>query len=310
MTSFEPENLGNLIDNMEFRRLNLDQLKQLQFQQLIQQQSQTLQLAASAAAQAAAIAATSGLAGSGAGSSGQPPSTPTKTGASSAAAAAVVQQAALAAAQAALANLQLAGPSSALLAANSSNSQPALRRQYSIMLNPSVYLLGDEAASIAYTKLSQLVDMRTGLLTRMERSEETRIWHRKPPGSGQGCDQPAGAAANNNNKWFCVHLHKSLSSATSQLAADWNPPERAQTGDVLLRALANQQQLSNWAAVQQQHQLATIQGNLLAPGAGPVPLISLNHSSAGNSQQSSQHNQSTSSASASAASNNSSAASR
>lgn len=133
------------------------------------------------------------------------------------------------------------------------------------MLNPSVYLLGEEAASIAYTKLSQIVDLTTGRLS-SEQSEETRIWHKR-----------------DGNKWFCVHLHRSIggggaSSGTinraPSLESQQQPTLGPQTNMSLLRSLANQQQLASWASLQA---AASVQHKV----AGGVPLISLNHSSTG-----------------------------
>lgn len=158
MTSFEPENLGNLIDNMEYRRLGMDQARQLQLQHL----KATQDPRASAVATSAAS------------------------------------------------------------------------RQYSIIMNPSVYLLGEDAASIAYTKLSQLIS--AGQLIGVEKSEETRIWHRKEGGKEGG------------KKLLCVHLHRSIIESRNA------PMPGPQTSASLARYVANQQVLNQ----------------------APVPIISLN----------------------------------
>ncbi|XP_076447567.1 calcium/calmodulin-dependent protein kinase type II delta chain-like isoform X2 [Babylonia areolata] len=64
------------------------------------------------------------------------------------------------------------------------------------ILNPHVHLLGDDAACIAYVRLTQCID-RSGLPLTMQ-SEETRIWQRK------------------DSKWQNVHFHRSGGSATPQ----------------------------------------------------------------------------------------------
>ncbi|KAG9509004.1 Calcium/calmodulin-dependent protein kinase type II alpha chain, partial [Fragariocoptes setiger] len=67
----------------------------------------------------------------------------------------------------------------------------------SIMLNPRVYVISDDAASIAYVRLTRCIDKATGKV-QTQQFEETRIWHRK------------------DNKWTCVHLHRSILSAPSR----------------------------------------------------------------------------------------------
>lgn len=299
MTSFEPENLGNLIDNMEYRRFCLDQARQLQFHHLHRQQiishNQTVQQAAAAAAAAAAAGASVTFAASLSGT----PATPTKQAAglgnsqqaNQAQLQQIVSSAAAAAASAALANLNLnanqqqhqKGASSgssnqggstaaaaaaaagqlnqltALTASHASHQQQL--RQYSIMLNPAVHLLGDEAASIAYTKLSQCINLSSGQME-VEQSEETRVWHKK-----------------DGNKWLCVHLHRSLVNSNQPKGSLLSTGP--QTSASLARLVANQQQLASLAQVhqfnQQQHQQMH-----------QVPLISLNHSSTGGSSSSTQ----------------------
>lgn len=175
MTSFEPENLGNLIDNMEYRRLCLDQARQLQLQHLKDSR------------------------------------------------ASVTQQ----------------------------HQPTTATRQYSIILNPSVYLLGEDAASIAYTKLSQLMNLSGGggggnQLFSIEKSEETRIWHRK-----------------NGTKWLCVHLHRSIVDTTNKQSS-----AGPQTSATLVRCMANQHELESLLA-------SSNQAPTVAAGAS-VPVISLN----------------------------------
>ncbi|XP_067672572.1 calcium/calmodulin-dependent protein kinase type II subunit delta-like isoform X8 [Haliotis asinina] len=61
------------------------------------------------------------------------------------------------------------------------------------ILNPHVHLLGEDAACIAYIRLTQYID-RNGLPVTMQ-SEETRIWQRK------------------DGKWQNVHFHRSGSAS-------------------------------------------------------------------------------------------------
>ncbi|XP_014676859.1 PREDICTED: calcium/calmodulin-dependent protein kinase type II delta chain-like [Priapulus caudatus] len=63
------------------------------------------------------------------------------------------------------------------------------------ILNPHVHLLGEDAACIAYIRLTQFVDRNGVPVT--QQSEETRIWHRK------------------DNKWQNVHFHRSGSATVS-----------------------------------------------------------------------------------------------
>ncbi|XP_071829831.1 calcium/calmodulin-dependent protein kinase type II delta chain-like isoform X1 [Apostichopus japonicus] len=58
------------------------------------------------------------------------------------------------------------------------------------ILNPFVHLLGEDAASIAYVRLSQYIDKSGVAVT--ERCEETRVWQRK------------------DGKWQNVHMHRSF----------------------------------------------------------------------------------------------------
>ncbi|XP_043210897.1 calcium/calmodulin-dependent protein kinase type II alpha chain-like isoform X27 [Amphibalanus amphitrite] len=57
------------------------------------------------------------------------------------------------------------------------------------ILNPNVHLLGDEAACIAYVRLSQYID-RQGV-PHTEQAEETRVWHR------------------HDGRWQHIHFHRS-----------------------------------------------------------------------------------------------------
>ncbi|KAJ3585145.1 hypothetical protein NHX12_013867 [Muraenolepis orangiensis] len=60
---------------------------------------------------------------------------------------------------------------------------------HTILLNPHVHLMGEDAACIAYVRLTQHLD--GGGLPRTAQSEETRIWHRR------------------DGKWQNIHFHRS-----------------------------------------------------------------------------------------------------
>ncbi|XP_068569841.1 calcium/calmodulin-dependent protein kinase type II subunit delta isoform X4 [Cebidichthys violaceus] len=60
---------------------------------------------------------------------------------------------------------------------------------HTILLNPHVHLIGDEAACIAYIRLTQYIDGNG--MPRTMQSEETRIWHRR------------------DSKWQNIHFHRS-----------------------------------------------------------------------------------------------------
>lgn len=64
------------------------------------------------------------------------------------------------------------------------------------ILNPTVHVLGEEAAVIAYIRLTQYVD-KSGLPHTIQ-SQETRVWHRRPT----------------DGKWVNVHSHRSSSGGT------------------------------------------------------------------------------------------------
>ncbi|KAK6633922.1 hypothetical protein RUM43_001521 [Polyplax serrata] len=57
------------------------------------------------------------------------------------------------------------------------------------ILNPHVHLLGEDAAVIAYIRLTQYMDKQGQAHTKQ--SEETRVWHKR------------------DNKWQNVHFHRS-----------------------------------------------------------------------------------------------------
>ncbi|XP_033015909.1 calcium/calmodulin-dependent protein kinase type II subunit delta isoform X4 [Lacerta agilis] len=76
---------------------------------------------------------------------------------------------------------------------------------HTIILNPHVHLVGDDAACIAYIRLTQYMD-GSGMPKTMQ-SEETRVWHRR------------------DGKWQNVHFHRSGSPTVpikiSILSALW-----------------------------------------------------------------------------------------
>lgn len=63
------------------------------------------------------------------------------------------------------------------------------------LLNPHVHLLGEEAACIAYVRLTQYIDKDGHAHT--HQSEETRVWHKR------------------DNKWQNVHFHRSTTGHIS-----------------------------------------------------------------------------------------------
>ncbi|KAJ8264751.1 hypothetical protein GJAV_G00154460 [Gymnothorax javanicus] len=65
----------------------------------------------------------------------------------------------------------------------SKNSKPV----HTTILNPHVHLIGDDAACIAYIRLTQFIDSQGR--PRTSQSEETRVWHRR------------------DSKWLNVHFH-------------------------------------------------------------------------------------------------------
>jgi calcium/calmodulin-dependent protein kinase (CaM kinase) II len=67
------------------------------------------------------------------------------------------------------------------------------------ILNPVVHLLGEEAASIGYIRVTQTLDKQGHAFT--SQSEETRIWQRK------------------DGRWTNVHFHRSNSTCNNPFAA-------------------------------------------------------------------------------------------
>ncbi|XP_023376632.1 calcium/calmodulin-dependent protein kinase type II subunit delta [Pteropus vampyrus] len=73
----------------------------------------------------------------------------------------------------------------ASLSALSKSNKPV----HTIILNPHVHLVGEDAACIAYVRLTQYMD--GGGVPKTMQSEETRVWHRR------------------DGKWQNVHFHRS-----------------------------------------------------------------------------------------------------
>ncbi|XP_061659497.1 calcium/calmodulin-dependent protein kinase type II subunit alpha isoform X2 [Syngnathoides biaculeatus] len=80
----------------------------------------------------------------------------------------------------------------------SKNSKPV----HTTILNPHIHLVGEEAACIAYIRVTQYIDANG--TPRTVQSEETRVWHRR------------------DGKWQIVHFHRSGSPSTlSKYDAAW-----------------------------------------------------------------------------------------
>ncbi|KAF8765239.1 Calcium/calmodulin-dependent protein kinase like protein [Argiope bruennichi] len=62
------------------------------------------------------------------------------------------------------------------------------------ILNPTVHLLGEDGACVAYIRLTQYID-KTGV-AHTQQSEETRVWHKR------------------DGKWQSVHFHRSGSASS------------------------------------------------------------------------------------------------
>uniref|UniRef100_A0A8C2CLH7 calcium/calmodulin-dependent protein kinase n=1 Tax=Cyprinus carpio TaxID=7962 RepID=A0A8C2CLH7_CYPCA len=67
---------------------------------------------------------------------------------------------------------------------------------HTILLNPHVHLIGEDAACIAYIRLTQYMDVSN--MPRTMQSEETRVWHRR------------------DGKWQNIHFHRSGSPTKYQ----------------------------------------------------------------------------------------------
>ncbi|VDO61243.1 unnamed protein product [Schistosoma margrebowiei] len=71
-----------------------------------------------------------------------------------------------------------------------------VRAIHTSILNPTVHLMGEDAACIAYTRLTQFLD-KCGM-PHTQQTEETRVWVRR-----------------NDRGWQNVHVHRSCLSAGS-----------------------------------------------------------------------------------------------
>uniref|UniRef100_A0A3B3BDM4 calcium/calmodulin-dependent protein kinase n=1 Tax=Oryzias melastigma TaxID=30732 RepID=A0A3B3BDM4_ORYME len=76
---------------------------------------------------------------------------------------------------------------------------------HTILLNPHVHLIGEDAACIAYIRLTQYIDSNG--MPRTMQSEETRIWHRR------------------DSKWQNIHFHR---SGSPTVPSKYVPPSRPQ----------------------------------------------------------------------------------
>uniref|UniRef100_A0A4W4FSU6 calcium/calmodulin-dependent protein kinase n=1 Tax=Electrophorus electricus TaxID=8005 RepID=A0A4W4FSU6_ELEEL len=65
---------------------------------------------------------------------------------------------------------------------------------HTTILNPHIHLIGEEAACIAYIRITQYID--TNGMPRTAQSEESRVWHRR------------------DGKWQIVHFHRSGAPST------------------------------------------------------------------------------------------------
>ncbi|KAK3523649.1 hypothetical protein QTP70_006304 [Hemibagrus guttatus] len=72
----------------------------------------------------------------------------------------------------------------------SKNSKPV----HTTILNPHIHLIGDEAACIAYIRITQFIDANG--TPRSAQAEESRVWHRR------------------DGKWQIVHFHRSGAPST------------------------------------------------------------------------------------------------
>lgn len=82
-------------------------------------------------------------------------------------------------------NVPVAPPDapSAIFSVLAKNNKPI----HTTILNPHVHLIGEDAACIAYIRLTQFVDGQGR--PRSSQSEETRVWHRR------------------DSKWQNIHFH-------------------------------------------------------------------------------------------------------
>lgn len=110
----------------------------------------------------------------------------------------------------------------------SKNSKPV----HTTLLNPHVHLIGEDAACIAYIRLTQFVDT-TGR-PRSSQSEETRVWHRR------------------DGKWLNVHFHCSgAPAAPLQWSGQWSDTKKRNLGLKPLHFRTNRrikEEASRWKA--------------------------------------------------------------
>ncbi|KAJ1374984.1 Calcium/calmodulin-dependent protein kinase type II [Parelaphostrongylus tenuis] len=75
------------------------------------------------------------------------------------------------------------------------NSNPRKTQVHTTMLNPTVHVIGEEGACIAYVRLTQFMDRNGEARTRQ--TQESRVWQKKA------------------GRWLCVHVHRSGQPANS-----------------------------------------------------------------------------------------------
>ncbi|VDM60427.1 unnamed protein product, partial [Angiostrongylus costaricensis] len=69
------------------------------------------------------------------------------------------------------------------------NNNPRKSQVHTTMLNPTVHVIGEEGACIAYVRLTQFMDRNGEARTRQ--TQESRVWQKKA------------------GRWLCVHVHRS-----------------------------------------------------------------------------------------------------
>ncbi|OWK07436.1 hypothetical protein Celaphus_00008301, partial [Cervus elaphus hippelaphus] len=97
----------------------------------------------------------------------------------------------------------------------SKNSKPI----HTTILNPHVHVIGEDAACIAYIRLTQYIDGQGR--PRTSQSEETRVWHRR------------------DGKWLNVHYHCSGAPAAPLQGMRRSQPEVKPSQPVALEGLSD-----------------------------------------------------------------------
>ncbi|KAK1788551.1 hypothetical protein P4O66_016967, partial [Electrophorus voltai] len=92
------------------------------------------------------------------------------------------------------AELGVANSGAELGVANTGAEVGVANTVHTTILNPHIHLIGEEAACIAYIRITQYID--TNGMPRTAQSEESRVWHRR------------------DGKWQIVHFHRSGAPST------------------------------------------------------------------------------------------------